>query len=263
MVYFCQIGVKEGGYPLMNYRKDVEEYIQKEYHGKIEYPWIRFPSYGVFRHADNQKWYALIMDLDYSRLGLSRDGIVDVLNVKLGDLLLRDLLLQQEGILPGYHISRSNWISILLDGTVPLNQICSLIDTSYVVTASAKTKKALRPPKEWIIPSNPKYYDIVHAFDNTNEISWKQGTGIKVGDTVFMYVGAPVSAVLYKCVVTQTDIPWRFRQDKLVIMKLMKIRLLRRYNPSRFTFEVLQRDYQIFAVRGPRGIPHNLSEALR
>ena len=38
--------------------------IRKEYQGKIEYPWMRFPSYGVFRHTDNQKWYALIMDLD-------------------------------------------------------------------------------------------------------------------------------------------------------------------------------------------------------
>ena len=54
-------------------------------------------------------------------------------------------------------------------------------------------------PKEWIIPSNPKYFDIVHAFDHVDEINWKQGAGIKKGDTVFMYVGAPVSAVLYKC----------------------------------------------------------------
>jgi hypothetical protein len=43
----------------------------------------------------------------------------------------------------------------------------------------------------------------------------------------------------------------------------MKIQLLKRYKPSRFTFERLRDEYGIFAVRGPRGIPHSLSQALK
>ena len=88
------------------------------------------------------------------------------------------------------------------------------------------------------------------------------GKGIKVGDIVFMYVGAPVSAILYKCVVTETGIPWEYQRDRLSIFSLMRIRLLKRYDPARFTFDVLGRDYDIHAVRGPRGIPAKLSEAL-
>jgi hypothetical protein len=42
----------------------------------------------------------------------------------------------------------------------------------------------------------------------------------------------------------------------------MKIRLLKRYDPAQFTFEVLKSEYGIFAVRGPRGIPNPLSAAL-
>ena len=42
----------------------------------------------------------------------------------------------------------------------------------------------------------------------------------------------------------------------------MKIRLLKRYDPARFTFAVLGRDYGIHAVRGPRGVPRRLREAL-
>ena len=41
------------------------------------------------------------------------------------------------------------------------------------------------------------------------------------------------------------------------------IRLLKRYAPERFTFEILGRDYGIYAVRGPRGIPEELSKALK
>ena len=33
----------------------------------------------------------------------------------------------------------------------------------------------MRPPKEWIIPANPKYYDIQAAFRTSKEIDWKQG----------------------------------------------------------------------------------------
>ena len=121
----------------------------------------------------------------------------------------------------------------------------------------------MRPPKEWIIPANPKYYDIEHAFDYEEEINWKQGAGVKTGDTVFMYVAAPVSAVLFKCKVTETDIPCDFRGGELSIKALMKIKLLKRYAPDEFTFERLKKEYGIFAVRGPRGIPNSLSADLK
>ena len=246
----------------MNQRQQIIDYIREKYGSEIEYLWMRYPSYGIFRHADNQKWYALMMDVPKSKLGLPSDVIVDVLNVKLDDPLLRDFLIQREGFLPGYHISRGNWISIVLDGSIELSEIYALIDTSFKVTASAQTKKAIRPPKEWIIPSNPKYYDSIHAFDHTDEINWKQGRGIKEGDVVYMYIGAPVSAIVYKCIVTKTDIPWEYTKDRLSIFSLMKIRLLKRYDPEWFTFERLGAEYDIHAVRGPRGIPRKLSEAL-
>ena len=43
----------------------------------------------------------------------------------------------------------------------------------------------------------------------------------------------------------------------------MKIKLQKRYKPDKFTFEILGNEYGIFAVRGPRGIPNSLSEALK
>ena len=152
---------------------------------------------------------------------------------------------------------------MLLDGTVTDDRVFELIDMSFLATASAKKKEKIRPPKEWLIPSNPKYYDIVHAFDETDTIDWKQGAGIKKGDVVFMYIGAPVSAVLYKCKVTETNIPCHYQDENLTITALMKIRLLKRYPPEQFTFKILKSEYRIFAVRGPRGVPGSLSAALK
>ncbi len=248
---------------MTSFKEQLFAYIKKNYHASPEYLWIRYPGYAVFRHSDNQKWFALIMDVPGNKLGLQSREIVDVLNVKMGDQFLADFLVQQEGFFRGYHISKGNWISILLDGTVPFDEICRWLEESYAATASKATKHKIRPPKEWIVPSNPKYYDIEAAFSKADEIEWKQGKGIKTGDTVFMYVAAPASAILYKCRVTKTNIPFKFDEGNVHMTSLMKIKLLKRYPPDRFTFDVLGKEYGIFAVRGPRGIPNSLREALK
>ena len=81
------------------------------------------------------------MDVPREKLGLSGTERVDILNVKLGDPFLVDMMIQREGILKGYHISRGNWISILLDGTVPFAEICDLLEESFLTTAPRKTVK--------------------------------------------------------------------------------------------------------------------------
>lgn len=283
-------------------REEIYRYMKKKYKAEPEFLWKRFPDYAVFRHQDNRKWFAIIMDVPAEKLGLpaaygsgaavtetygagkageesgSADSFiaelglsgmirnvssrVDVLNIKLDDLFLRDILLQKEGILPGYHLSRGNWISILLDGTVALPEILDLIDISFRTTASKKQRDKVRPPKDWLIPANPKYYDVIEAFRHEKEIRWKQGAGIRTGDTVFMYVAAPVSAILYRCKVTQTDIPYRGRNKDVNIKTLMMIRLEKCYDPQEFTFRRLNEEFNIFAVRGPRSVPNSLLAAL-
>ena len=243
-------------------RQTVFDYIRKKYKTLPEYPWRRYDENAVFRHADNKKWFALVMGLQADKIGGRGDAWIDVVNLKIDDMFFRDMILQEEGILPAYHMNKMHWITVLLDGTVPEERVFELIDMSFLATASAKKKEKLRPPKEWIIPSNPKYYDIIHAFDDTDVIDWKQGAGIRKGDTVFLYVGAPVSAVLYKCRVMETGIPYQYQDRNLTITALMKIRLQKRYAPDRFTFDVLKAEYGIYAVRGPRGIPGSLSDAL-
>ena len=243
-------------------RNEIFEYAKKKYHTEPEYLWMRFPGYAVLRHSDNKKWYAIVMNIKGRKLGLDVDDQVDVLNLKIDDVLTYDMLVHQSGFFPGYHLSKGKWISVLLDGTVSMDEICLLIDMSFSATAPKRCVKN-RPPKEWLIPANPKYYDIVSAFENSDEIDWKQGAGIKKGDTVFMYVAAPVSAILYMCKVKETDIPFQYDDGHVRLTSLMKIRLMKKYEPNRFTFRTLNDEFGILAVRGPRGVPHSLSEALK
>ena len=51
---------------------------------------------------------------------------------------LRD---EHEGIIPGYHMNKRHWNTIILDGSVPSKLVRELIDHSYtLVTASLPSK---------------------------------------------------------------------------------------------------------------------------
>ncbi len=243
-------------------RNSVFDYIKEKYGSEIEHLWSRFPNYAVFRHEDNRKWYGIVMDVRRSSVGMAGDGRVDVVNVKIDDYFLLDSLERTGGCFRGYHMGKGKWVSILLDGTVPLEDVFRCIDASYDATASAARKSLMRPPKEWIVPANPAYYDVEKAFGELETVEWKQGRGVRAGDVVFMYVASPVSAILYKCAVEETGIPCGFKGGPVIVRELMRLRILRRYPPDRFTFDVLKGEYGIFAVRGPRGVPNSLSFAL-
>ena len=125
----------------MMLREEIFQYVKEKYKIEPDYPFSTHPGFPVLRHKDNRKWFALIMDVPREKLGLKGTEYVDIMNVKLGDPMLADMLVQRPGYFYGYHITRSSCISILLDGTVPFAEICRWIDESYAVTAPKKTKK--------------------------------------------------------------------------------------------------------------------------
>ena len=40
-------------------RQKVFEYVDKEYNSKIEYLWMRYPNYAVFRNNENKKQHRI------------------------------------------------------------------------------------------------------------------------------------------------------------------------------------------------------------
>jgi len=117
-------------------REQTERFIHENFGGIAQdYPWEDTPEYTVFRHADNRKWFALIMTLKYQTLGLEQDGSVNIINLK-SDPDLIETLLHEPGILPAYHMNKRHWITLMLDKTCPADHIRHLIDVSYRLTAS-------------------------------------------------------------------------------------------------------------------------------
>ena len=56
-------------------------YIKKKYKVLPEYPWKRYPDNAVFRHSDNNKWFALVMEVGGDKLGLNNADYIPVINV--------------------------------------------------------------------------------------------------------------------------------------------------------------------------------------
>ena len=250
------------------FREKVLSYAKKEYGTVSEHLWKSSPEHEVLRHPlqageKKAKWYGIIMKVKREHLGLEGDGYIDILNVKCAPEMV-DLLQMSRGYLPAYHMNKRSWITILLDGTVPFDNIAQLIDESYARTASSKEKKkkVRTGPRDWIVPANPKYYDVIKAFEENEIIDWKQSSDVRVGDMVYLYVGAPYSALMYKCKAVEVDIPYRFASDHLSIRKVMKIQLLNRYEPDYMTFGRLKNEYGVYAVRGPRSMPDSLKREL-
>lgn len=117
----------------MSKRRSVFEYALKKYGSEPDYLWPRYPGYAVLRHNGSEKWYAIVMDVSKEKLGIEAEGEVDVIDVKCSPRTI-EALLGEKGFLPAYHMNKVHWISILLDGTVPLEKVYDLIDTSYELT---------------------------------------------------------------------------------------------------------------------------------
>ncbi len=72
-------------------RAEFMQFILEQYSVEPDYPWMKNPNFAVFRHSNNQKWFALIMDIPRSRLGLPGDESIDVVNLKCDPLLIGSL----------------------------------------------------------------------------------------------------------------------------------------------------------------------------
>ena len=49
-------------------RNSIDRYIKDQYGAEPEYPWPKYNQHAVYRHQDNKKWFALIMEVDRDKL---------------------------------------------------------------------------------------------------------------------------------------------------------------------------------------------------
>ena len=114
-------------------RKQLDSYITEQYGTTPEFLWISQPTYAVYRHRNNNKWFAVIMEIPKSKLCIEQDNKVTVVNLKCDPLLI-GALIKERGIFKGYHMNKNYWITVLLDGSVDSERIKWLLNISFNLT---------------------------------------------------------------------------------------------------------------------------------
>ncbi len=114
-------------------RSEILKYAKDYFGTEPDYPWDDEPEYAVLRHGKSRKWYGLIMKISLRRLGIESDEPADILNVKCDPALIGSLILKK-GYFPAYHMSKEHWLTVILDGSVPLDGIIALLCISYDLT---------------------------------------------------------------------------------------------------------------------------------
>ena len=212
--------------------------ITKKYNVSPEFLWDKYPSYGIFRSKSSNKWFAAILNVDKSKVINNESGEIEIINVKVDDLV--NSYLKEKGIFPAYHMSKKSWITIILDDTCKDEKIMELIDISYELVNKKST---------WIIPANPKVYDIISDFKKSDIMTWKHQSSMELGDIIYIYMTKPMGYIKYKCQIIDIN------------DNIMTIKLIKEFDDNLLTFDLLN-NYGLKSVRSPRRIPDKLKNYL-
>ena len=97
-----------------------------------DYPFDEDFETAVLRHADNRKWFALLMKVSRRKFGFDSDETVDVVNLKLPVEMFGSFG-KADGVYPAYHMNKLHWISVLLPDAAD-ETIAFLTGVSYEAT---------------------------------------------------------------------------------------------------------------------------------
>ncbi|MEA5050906.1 MAG: MmcQ/YjbR family DNA-binding protein [Oscillospiraceae bacterium] len=105
------------------------QHMKAEFSAEPEFLWEKYPDYAAFRRPDNRKWFAVILTVDRSRLGLGGRGNTEIIDLKAlpADV---EAHLADPRFLKAYHMNKAHWFTACLDDSVPDAELFSLIAES-------------------------------------------------------------------------------------------------------------------------------------
>ena len=122
-------------------KQEFLEYCLDTYGTSPDYPFDEDFETAVLRHADNRKWYAIVMRVSRNKFGLDSDEVIDVVNLKLPTEMFGSFG-ASDGVYPAYHMNKLHWISVLLPDA-PNEVVELLVNASYEATKDKrKCRKA-------------------------------------------------------------------------------------------------------------------------
>lgn len=109
-------------------RNDVIKYSLSLANTFQDYPFEDDATSCVIKHSENKKWFVLLMKVNGE----------DYLNVKTDPFYSELLRKSYEYIIPGYHMNKQHWNTIILGKNVDPEIVKDLINQSYDLTKNIK-----------------------------------------------------------------------------------------------------------------------------
>ena len=117
------------------------EYCLSTYGTSPDYPFDEDFETAVLRHADNRKWYSIVMRVSRRKFEFDSDEVIDVVNLKLPTEMFGSFG-ASDGVYPAYHMNKLHWISVLLPDA-PEDVVSFLTNASFEATRK-KQKKSFK-----------------------------------------------------------------------------------------------------------------------
>ena len=120
-------------------KQDFFEYCLYTYSTLPGYTFDEDFETAVQRHADNRKWYAIVMRVSRRKFGFDSDEVINVVNLKLPTEMFGSFG-AADGVYPAYHMNKLHWISVLLTDA-PDDVVRFLANVSFESTQRRKKSK--------------------------------------------------------------------------------------------------------------------------
>lgn len=115
-----------------DYAHEIVSYIREKYQDELEFLWEKTPQAAIVRRKDNDKWYAVFLNVSQTKLGLNEDENIDMINLKFKTDELESLI-DGKKYFRAYHMNKKHWLTMRLDGSISVKELCQRIDESYLL----------------------------------------------------------------------------------------------------------------------------------
>ncbi|MDE7399835.1 MAG: MmcQ/YjbR family DNA-binding protein [Oscillospiraceae bacterium] len=112
--------------------KRLIEYVREKYGCELEFLWEKFSDNAVWRRGDTGKWFAAVLTVSRRKLGLKSDEVVEIIDLRLPPEQM-EFLVDGKRYFGGWHMNKKHWYTMILDGSIPFDELCERIDESWIL----------------------------------------------------------------------------------------------------------------------------------
>lgn len=105
-------------------------HIREVYGTEPEYLWPKLPGCAALRRSDTRKWYGVLMKISSAKLGILPAAEIEIIDLRLPPEQMPSLI-DGKKYFPGWHMNKKHWYTLILNGSVPLEELFRRVEVSY------------------------------------------------------------------------------------------------------------------------------------